>query len=281
MTQPKSEPVALLPCPFCGKAAGMRAEYQPDCDEENQLIGYTVGCGECDVFQFDAAEEFAIEAWNRRLKAPYQQVAEDMAAHAQQAVDGAEVLRRENGHLRAALGRTASDDTLEADLLCEMKTRDRYHDIADSLASAIATLTGIDIGEHSSANDPWQSALDAAEDYAHRCHPPAPPAGVPEGWKLVPAEPTVEQLVAARNWSYQKYGKAIGDADAKGCYGAMLAASPAPPAPLRDDQIEHAPDEPTPEGHYRCRHGHFHLIIPDFLDEAPPAAQSDENGNVE
>ncbi|MFC9273549.1 hypothetical protein ACFTXJ_38105, partial [Streptomyces zhihengii] len=43
--------------------------------------------------------------------------------------------------------------------------RDRYHEIADDLAGHIAAITGVDIGEHSSANCPWQNAIDAAEEY--------------------------------------------------------------------------------------------------------------------
>lgn len=43
--------------------------------------------------------------------------------------------------------------------------RDRYHEIADDLAGHIATITGVDIGEHSSANCPWQNAIEAAEEY--------------------------------------------------------------------------------------------------------------------
>ncbi|WP_382513075.1 hypothetical protein, partial [Streptomyces sp. NPDC057020] len=43
--------------------------------------------------------------------------------------------------------------------------RDRYHEIADDLAGHIAAITGVDIGEHSSANCPWQNAIEAAEEY--------------------------------------------------------------------------------------------------------------------
>ena len=39
---------------------------------------------------------------------------------------------------------------------------DERGDAADVLAEAIARLTGVEIGEHSSANDPWRNALDAA-----------------------------------------------------------------------------------------------------------------------
>lgn len=43
--------------------------------------------------------------------------------------------------------------------------RDRYHQMADDLAGHIAAITGVDIGEHSSANCPWQNAIEAAEEY--------------------------------------------------------------------------------------------------------------------
>ncbi|OBU70416.1 hypothetical protein A9K58_00240 [Stenotrophomonas maltophilia] len=43
--------------------------------------------------------------------------------------------------------------------------RDRYHEVADDLAGHLARITGADIGEHSSANCPWQNAIDAAEAY--------------------------------------------------------------------------------------------------------------------
>jgi len=43
--------------------------------------------------------------------------------------------------------------------------RDRYHDVADELAAHIASITGVDIGDHSSANCPWQNAIEAAEEY--------------------------------------------------------------------------------------------------------------------
>lgn len=39
--------------------------------------------------------------------------------------------------------------------------RDSYHDWADELASGIARFFGVDIGEHSSANNPWREALNS------------------------------------------------------------------------------------------------------------------------
>lgn len=43
--------------------------------------------------------------------------------------------------------------------------RDRYHEVADELAARIAAITGVDIGEHSSANCPWRNAIEAVEEY--------------------------------------------------------------------------------------------------------------------
>lgn len=46
------------------------------------------------------------------------------------------------------------------DCLQIMKERDLYSDKADELAQAIADHFGVKIGEHSSANNPWENALE-------------------------------------------------------------------------------------------------------------------------
>ncbi|QDY50450.1 hypothetical protein [Stenotrophomonas maltophilia] len=57
-------------------------------------------------------------------------------------------------------------DTPEDRVLSEtIDQRDRYHEMADELAGHIARIIGVDIGEHSSANCPWQNAIEAAEEY--------------------------------------------------------------------------------------------------------------------
>ena len=48
---------------------------------------------------------------------------------------------------------------------------------------------------------------------------------IPDGMALVPVEPTEAMLVAARDWSYKKYSKPIGNDAAQGCWQAMLAAT--------------------------------------------------------
>ncbi|WP_312708647.1 hypothetical protein [Stenotrophomonas sp.] len=44
--------------------------------------------------------------------------------------------------------------------------RDRYHEVADDLAAHIERITGVEIGEHSSDNCPWQNAIEAAETHS-------------------------------------------------------------------------------------------------------------------
>lgn len=50
-------------------------------------------------------------------------------------------------------------------------------------------------------------------------------AAVPEGFVVVPIVPTGAMLVAARDWSVKKYGQAVGNDGASGCYKAMIAAA--------------------------------------------------------
>jgi hypothetical protein len=44
--------------------------------------------------------------------------------------------------------------------------RDHAQGMADKLADAIATLLGVEIGEHSNMNCPWEQALEAFEERA-------------------------------------------------------------------------------------------------------------------
>lgn len=57
-------------------------------------------------------------------------------------------LERENARLDAALDE-------------EISNRDQYHEWADRLAAEIARYFGVDIGEHSNANNPWEQAYEA------------------------------------------------------------------------------------------------------------------------
>lgn len=43
--------------------------------------------------------------------------------------------------------------------------RDTAQEWADELAELIATITGVDIGEYTNLNNPWERAAEAAEAY--------------------------------------------------------------------------------------------------------------------
>ncbi len=73
-------------------------------------------------------------------------------------------LLAEIGRLCAAL--EARDANEERASLQTIDERDKAQDMADRLAEAIGQITGVDMGEHSNMNDPWQNALQAATDYA-------------------------------------------------------------------------------------------------------------------
>ncbi len=64
-----------------------------------------------------------------------------------------------------------------------IEQRDNAEHWADQLANAIAERFGVDIGEHSNLNCPWNEALVWMQQ------PPAQAQhSVPEGWKLVPSD---------------------------------------------------------------------------------------------
>jgi hypothetical protein len=69
----------------------------------------------------------------------------------------------------------------EREVLKEIDERDRCAAWADRLADAIATYTGVDIGEHSNMNDPWGNALEALEptDYGDSDGAPVAAASIP------------------------------------------------------------------------------------------------------
>lgn len=73
-------------------------------------------------------------------------------------------LLAEIDRLSAALeARNAEEERASLQTIDE---RDKAQDVADRLTEAIAEITGVDMGEHSNMNDPWQNALQAATEYA-------------------------------------------------------------------------------------------------------------------
>jgi len=69
-----------------------------------------------------------------------------------------EELERERNELAAQVER------LHTDVLEEIENRDMNEEAADILANEIARFFGIDIGEHSSANSPWDNAFEVVPD---------------------------------------------------------------------------------------------------------------------
>ena len=65
-------------------------------------------------------------------------------------------------------------------------------------------------------------AMMCEEDEALKIWQAAKAQAVLEGFVLVPKEPTQAMLDSARDWSTKKYGKAVGNDGASGCYKAMI-----------------------------------------------------------
>lgn len=63
-----------------------------------------------------------------------------------------------------------------------IRDRDRAQSLADQLAAAIERITGVEIGEHSNANDPWENALQAATEYADDIAPDEPDEDDDKPW---------------------------------------------------------------------------------------------------
>ncbi|MBC7202543.1 MAG: hypothetical protein H5U29_03315 [Pusillimonas sp.] len=85
-----------------------------------------------------------------------------------------------------------------------LRDRDHYHDMADKLAEAIAEHFGADIGEHSSANCPWDMALEVIKSAPQ----PQQQASDPVAWwkifegkvSVVPADTFLHEDANAAWW---------------------------------------------------------------------------------
>lgn len=111
-----------------------------------------------------------------------------------------------------------------------LEERDRYHEVADKLAQAIAKHLGIDIGEHSSANCPWDRALEALDDGASVQAQQA--QGVPVGEIAVSANSSKGALA-------RFYPSAANLMPGTQLYAAAPQAEPQPERePLADEQID-------------------------------------------
>jgi hypothetical protein len=80
------------------------------------------------------------------------------------AVDREMALREERDQLKAKLSRE------EGQHMNTVDQRDMTEQFADRLSSGIAEALGIEIGEHSSANNPWAEAITAIEEFDIAVH---------------------------------------------------------------------------------------------------------------
>lgn len=86
---------------------------------------------------------------------------------------------------------------------------------------------------------------ECAPSFAASPAPALAPSSVPEGWRVVPIEPTEAMHNAARDWSRKKYGIPIGTDASAGCWAAMISASPAPVEAEGWRDIRSAPKDGT------------------------------------
>lgn len=77
--------------------------------------------------------------------------------------------------------------------------RDQYHDAAEKLADAIAKHFGVEIGEHSNLNCPWQNALDHIAQATKRAAD-APQVGGDERQALAECTRVLESAKLLCNW---------------------------------------------------------------------------------
>jgi hypothetical protein len=158
--------------------------------------------------------------------------------------------------------------------------RDLYHDIADELAERIAKITGHEIGEHSSNNDPWLNAKDAADEYLallpqspKPTHPQAEAEARPVGEEyallreLVDAEDAQDAMrmahPATRQMISAEEAHAVGDRVDKAWIAARQALSA-------------APREAVPRGYVRADEAmSVHQLFDDLCDVVAEANAAD------
>lgn len=115
----------------------------------------------------------------------YQNEGEDLQEYGRRCFDlGIEAGRRTIAPPAAARGNDVADRH-EREITELIDQRDKYHDIADRLSLDIAAYLGVDIGEHTSGNFPWDNAIEAVAE--------APPAAARVNAELVAA---LEQIAA-------------------------------------------------------------------------------------
>lgn len=122
-----------------------------------------IASGERDATYAQLTEE---QRFLHGAAADAQQVPEGMALYKGEFVTARMVVERlaeaESAYL-SAWARLVKEERLHG---YAMEERDHAEEMADKLADAIATLLGVEIGEHSNMNCPWEQALEAFEERA-------------------------------------------------------------------------------------------------------------------
>lgn len=225
MTTTPESTEALLPCPFCG---GMNIHARTGKDEfEHER--FEVSCFDCGAAigwavdaqpwgdDLEAKKIDAIAAWNRRPAPP---TAEAVGVQ----VKALEWVK----HPSADLWRAT--------------TLVGQYDVSGIVSPAIWQFKPWDNGPWTDgeAADPKAAMARAQADYEARIRSAlsATPGEVvaPEGWTLVPVEPTEEMLAAG--WANCKGAGNVG-----GVFAAMLAASPPAPASKEVEDLRAAFNE--------------------------------------
>ena len=85
----------------------------------------------------------------------------------------------------------------------------------------LALANGFSLKEQASGNMDLHSYV---YEFANAIEQAAKAQVIPDGFVVVPKEPTQTMLDSARDWSTKKYGKAVGNDGASGCYKAMIEA---------------------------------------------------------
>lgn len=238
----------LKPCPFCGYALttceGICEGYV-DGSEEEEVEFTGICCPGCAVFLPKQTENGTavegIQAWNRRAEAalsseePVAAMTKDYLGCEYVSMDVAGIEKIAAAHskgptevvyLYAAPPASAAVKPLQ---WSQMDDGETYH--AQSILGRWARWEGHYLPPDGYGGIACADPVAAAQaDYEARIRPALSPqvqdVAVPEGWKLVPKEPTEEMHNAARDWAIEKYGMGVGTDGSDGCYRAMIAAAP-------------------------------------------------------
>lgn len=165
----------LKPCPFCGGRASHR-QFTGNGFTLPRVEYTEVRCDKCEISTgphqlLHHNGDRPLAAWNTRPAAPVEGLEtiawRDVNGKLYRRIDvrpgnGEPLVSQDKAEAIIAAERTKLTKE-EADHTRSLEERDRYHDVADKLAQAIADRYKADIGEHSNINDPWQNALNLIE----------------------------------------------------------------------------------------------------------------------